>query len=104
MIVAAVLSAFGDILIYHWAKQDNWRLLAAGVGTWLVSLLLVGLLFRHGSASFSILTVILVVLHLLIDVSWDVGMLGKRIHTTEYLGFAFAFVALLLLAFGNGQK
>ncbi len=41
--VTAVLSGFGDILIYHSAKRDNWRLLAGGIGIWLVSLLLMGL-------------------------------------------------------------
>lgn len=98
---SAVLSGFGDIHIFHWAKGRGWPWMASGVGLWAVSLVLMGVLFRYGSLSFSVAIVLLVVLHLLIDIAWDVAVLGYRLSGPEWAGVALAVAVVVLLQSGR---
>lgn len=101
LVVAALLSGFGDIAIFQWAKgQSPWGL-AGGLALWVVSLVLAGYLFRYSPLPFSVLVVLMVVIHLLIDVAWDVAVFGSRLTFAQWAGLALAGAALLLLEFGK---
>jgi hypothetical protein len=98
---SAVLSGVGDIFIFKWAKAGHWGWMAAGLATWAVGLLLMGLFFRWAAVSFSVAVVLLVVVHLLVDVTWDVAVAGTRPTVAEWVGGILAVVAVLLLQFGG---
>ena len=100
-IACAVLSAVGDVLIFDWAKHSRWYSFATGGTLWLASLLVMGLLFRFSQTSFSILVVLMVILHVVIDLGWDVGVLGKRMSWIEWTGFGFAIGSVVLLSLGG---
>lgn len=103
LVGSAVLGCFGDILIFQWAKGQNCWGLAGGIGLWCVSLLLMGYLFRQSTLPFSAAIVLLVVIHLLIDVVWDVAVFGSRLSFWQWLGVALACGAVLLLQFGKSH-
>lgn len=103
LLTSAVLGGVGDILIFKWAKTDRWPWLAGGVLVWVVSLLLMGWFFRFSELSFSVAVVLLIAVHLLIDVAWDVGATGTRLTRWEWLGAACAVAAVLLIQFGKAD-
>jgi hypothetical protein len=63
--VTALLGELADGLIDDWARHRGGHWLAFGAGVWLVSVVLMGLLFRHSTLSFCVVVVLLVLLHLL---------------------------------------
>jgi drug/metabolite transporter (DMT)-like permease len=98
---SAVLSGIGDILIFQWAKgQSVWGLLS-GIAIWIVSLVLLAYLFRWSTLPFSLVVVLLVVIHLLIDVVWDVTVLGSRLSVWQWLGVVLTGAAVILLQIGQ---
>lgn len=103
LIGSAVLSGFGDILIFHWAKgESSWGLLA-GIAMWVVSLVLMGYLFRFSVHPFSVVVILLIVVHLLIDVTWDVAAIRSRLSVWQWLGVVLAVGAVILLQTGKGH-
>jgi drug/metabolite transporter (DMT)-like permease len=104
LLFSAVLSGLGDIFIFRWAKSAPWWWLAAGIGVWVVGLLLMAYMFRWSTFSFSVAIVLLIVIHLLIDIVWDVSVQGTRLSASEWVGAALAVAAVLLLQFGHGKS
>lgn len=94
---SAILSGFGDILLFHWAKaQSGWAFLA-GIVLWIFSLVMMGLFFRYSNLPFGLSVVLLVVIHLFIDIIWDVAVLGSRLSLWQWIGVAFAVASIALL-------
>jgi hypothetical protein len=86
LVGSAVLSGVGDIFVFQWARQTGWWRLAAGIGLWAISLVLLGLIFRYGSARFSLIIVLLMIIHVVLDMGWDLAVLGTRFNKGEWAG------------------
>src|SRR4051794_12423571 len=56
-----------------------------------------GYLFRHSTLPFSVEVVLLIVIHLLIDVAWDVAAIKSQLSVWQWLGVALAVCAVILL-------
>lgn len=102
MIGSAILSGFGDILLFHWAKANSGFAFLAGILLWILSLVMMGLLFRYSTLPFGLTVVLMVVIHLFIDIIWDVVVLGSRLTPWQWVGVAFAVASLVLLQ-ANGK-
>jgi len=98
---SAVVSGFGDILIFRWAKNGGGSWLSSGLALWIVGLMLVGMVFRYSTLPFSIAVVLLVVIHVLVDVAWDVAFLGTKLTSLQWAGVTLAVLAVLLLQIGR---
>lgn len=103
MVASALLSGVGDILIFKWAKSPGSWGLAWGVVVWVASLVLMGYLFRYSSLPFSLVVILLIVVHLLIDVAWDAGVHGSRLSGGQWVGVGLAVAAVVLLQTGAKQ-
>lgn len=101
LLLSASLGSFGDILLFEWARRRGLWTLFAGLGLWLFSLLLFAWLFRYRSLPFSTTVVVFVVIHILIDVTWDLTVFGGRLTVMQLVGIAFAVLSVLLLQFGR---
>ncbi|NUP95330.1 MAG: hypothetical protein HUU28_04120 [Planctomycetaceae bacterium] len=100
---SAALGAAGDIMIFRWAKGGPSGWLPAGVALSALGLMLMGVAFRRSTASFTVCVLLLVAVHVLIDVLWDVGFSGARLSTLEWAGVACAALSVVLLHFGNDR-
>jgi drug/metabolite transporter (DMT)-like permease len=101
LIGCATLSAVGDVFIFQWSRNQQWQSLVLGISVWVISLAMMGYLFRISAWSFSVVVVLLVVVHLLIDVGWDFFWLKTRLSLREWLGVCLTVVALFLLVTGR---
>ena len=104
LFASAVLSGVGDILIFKWAKSPGSWGMVAGLVVWAVSLLLMGYLFQYSALPFSLVVVLLIVVHLLIDVAWDAGVHGSRLSGWQWAGVVLAVGAVVLLNAGAVPK
>ncbi|MEJ7593818.1 MAG: hypothetical protein WKF77_19945 [Planctomycetaceae bacterium] len=94
---SAVLSGWGDIMIFHWAKGGSWLQLAGGIGAWVVSLVLMAFVFRYSNLPFAVTIVLLVMIHVFVDVIWDVGVQRNHFSLWQWTGVFFAAIAVVLL-------
>lgn len=95
LLLSATFGSFGDILLFEWARKRGQWTIFAGLGLWLISLLLFAWLFRYRSLPFSTSVVVFVVIHILIDVTWDVSVFGGRLTGLQFAGIALAIEAAM---------
>lgn len=104
LVGCATLSAIADILIHYAAKDSTWRPFLVGSLLSIGSLILLRIIFQASSHSFSIVIVLVVVLHLMIDVGFDLCVYRNKLSQSEWIGIALAIGALFLLSNGkHGQ-
>jgi drug/metabolite transporter (DMT)-like permease len=101
LIGSVALGAVGDVLIFHWAKTNYTSYLSTGLLVWVASLMLMGYLFRYATLSLGVVVVLMILLHLMIDVSWDTFVFGHRLTNLQCCGVVLAVVAIVLLSFGK---
>jgi drug/metabolite transporter (DMT)-like permease len=101
LVCCAVLSGLGDILIFQWSKSSNGWWLTSGCALWVISLVLMGYLFRISTLPFSVVVTLLVVIHLLVDIAWEVGALRTKSSLWQWIGAALAVGAVVLLQIGE---
>ena len=102
LVGCASLSAIADILIHYSAKDFGIRPFVLGSLLSIGSLALLLVIFRTSTHSFSIVIVLFVVLHLLVDVGFDLCVHRNWLTRNEWFGIVLAIGALLLLT--NGKK
>lgn len=101
LVGCAALSAVADILIHVSARDSTLRPLVIGSVLGIGSLLLLRVIFLQSTHSFSIVIVLIVVIHLMIDVGFDVFIYRNRLSRNEWLGIVLAVGALILLTSGK---
>lgn len=96
-----VTGSVGDILINRWALSRDTPSLVCSYLSWMISVTLLGYFLRLERYTFSSAIVIAVIFHILVAVFADLQFFGGRITKLQWLGFAFAALAFVLIELGR---
>ena len=100
ILLVAVLGAAGDILIYRGVRSST-TLIAAGMASWCIGLLLFADLMRRGDSRLGIAFMLSAALHILLVVGFDVLVEKSHFSFVEKLGIAITIVGIVLLECGH---
>jgi len=100
LILSGLTGAAGDICLYRWAKSqvNSWML--AGLGSWLVCLVLFALLLRFSSRTLGVSFVLAAAIHTVAVLSWDWIGSESRLSTLTWMGIVVTAVGVLLIEIG----
>lgn len=93
--------AAGDLLLYRWATARHNGWLAGALSSWIVSLILFGLLLRWSGRTLGVTFVLAAVVHTAIILSWDAIKSGRRLSLLEWAGLALAMAGVLFIEWGQ---
>jgi drug/metabolite transporter superfamily protein YnfA len=101
LLVCGGAGAAGDIWLYRWATSYQARWLAAGLFSWLVSLIVFGLLLRHAERSLGVTFVLAAVVHIVAVLGWEWRNAHSHLSWLESTGIVLAIVGVVLIEFGQ---
>lgn len=100
ILLVSVLGAAGDILIYRGARSST-MLIAAGMVSWSVGLLLFADLMRRGDSRLGIAFMLSAALHIMLVVGFDLLIEKSHFSFVEKMGIATTLVGIVLLECGS---
>jgi drug/metabolite transporter (DMT)-like permease len=96
LIFAAAASYItGDFLAKTWSVKNDWKYLAISLSFYVLGGLLYALLIKKSSLSIALTATPLFTI--IIGLAFAYFYFGEKLNSTQYLGMALGFVALVLL-------
>lgn len=101
LLVIGVAGAVGDIWLYRWAKSYRVDWLAAGLSSWIASLIMFGLLLRHGERSLGVTFVLSAVVHIVAVLGWEWARGETKTSGLLWVGLVVAATGVVLIELGQ---
>jgi len=97
ILLCGATGAAGDILLYRWAISYQNRWLAAGLCSWLICLIVFGLLLRHAERSLGATFVLAAVVHIVAVLGWEWRYGDRSWSWMEMTGIGMAAAGVVLI-------
>ncbi len=99
--LSGVLGAGGDALLNQWVRTSRILWLLPALSLWIVACSLFVLLLKLNYFDFSAAVLLALLIHSLLAVFIDRLWFGGRVTNAQWVGFLFAFAALVLIETGR---
>jgi len=93
--VAAACEVTGDLLLKYWAETNDFRLMAGGLATYIVSLVFFAFALKRGQLAVIVAFWVAIALVLMAVLGWL--LFGEKLSSRNAAGIALVLIALFLL-------